>query len=88
MTRHVTVELTEAQAAVLDFEAAREVKPVEAIVTELIQRQVEYDAWFRAEVQKGIDAADRGELISHDEVVEHGRQLQRELIAKARNRCD
>jgi len=86
MTRHVTVELTEAQAAVLDSEAAREAKPIEAIVTDLIQRQVEYDAWFRAEVQKGIDAADRGELLPHEEVVERGRQLQRELIAKARKR--
>ena len=86
MTRHVTVELTEAQAAVLDDEAAREAKPVEAVVADLIQRQVEYDAWFRAEVQTGIDAADRGELISHEEFLEDGRRRQQELSAKANNR--
>ena len=86
MTRHVTVELTEAQAAVLDSEAAREAKPVEAVVMDLIQRRVDYDAWFRAEVQKGIDEADRGQLIPHAEVVTRGRRLQAELAAKARDR--
>jgi predicted transcriptional regulator len=86
MTRHVTVELTDAQAQVLDSEAARADRPIEAIVSDLIQRQVDYDAWFRAEVQKGIDAADRGELIPHEEVVERGLKLQAELVARARNR--
>ncbi len=60
MTRHVTVELTEAQAAVLDSEAAREDLPVETIVTALIQRQVEYDTWFRAEVQQELMARAAG----------------------------
>ena len=82
MTRHVTVELTEAQAAVLDFEAAREAKPVEAIVVELIQNRVDYDTWFRAAVQNGIDAADRRELVPHEEVVRRGEQLQAELAAR------
>jgi predicted transcriptional regulator len=86
MTRHVTVELTDAQAEVLDSEAAREDRPIEAIVAGLIQRQVDYDAWFRAEVQKGVDEADRGELIPHEEVLERGLRLQAELVAKARNR--
>ena len=27
------------------------------------------DAWLLAEIQKGIDAADRGELIPHEEVM-------------------
>ena len=86
MTRHVTVELTEAQAAVLDSEAAREDLPVEAIVTALIQRQVEYDAWFRAEVQKGIDQADRGELISHETFKEDGRRIQLRLEEQGHSR--
>ena len=29
---------------------------------------VNYDEWFLREVQKGLAAADRGELIDHDEV--------------------
>ena len=28
----------------------------------------EYDAWFREQVQIGIDEADRGELIPHEEM--------------------
>lgn len=30
--------------------------------------EAEYDAWFRAEVQKGIDAAEAGDLIPHEQV--------------------
>jgi predicted transcriptional regulator len=82
MTRHVTVELTEAQAAVLDSEAAREAKPIEAIVTDLIQRQVDYDTWFRAEVQKGIDQADRGEGVSHADVVARAAKRRDELLSR------
>lgn len=82
MTRHVTVELTEAQAAVLDSEAAREDLPVEAIVTALIQRQVEYDAWFRAEVQKGIDDIERGDVFTHEQVVEQARLRREEFMAR------
>jgi predicted transcriptional regulator len=85
MTRRVTVELTDVQAEVLDSEAAREDRPIEEIVLGLIQRQVDYDAWFRAEVQKGIDAADRGELIPHDEVVAMGERRRAELLAQKPN---
>lgn len=85
MTRHVTIELSEAQAAVLESEAAREDRSVEDVVAGLIQRQVEYDAWFRAEVQKGIDSADRGELISHEEVVARSRRRRADLLAQKRN---
>ena len=82
MTRHVTVELTDTQAAVLDFEAAREAKPIEAVVTDLIQRQVDYDAWFRAKVQKGIDAIARGEVLSHDEVIARAGRRRADLLAR------
>ena len=82
MARHVTVELTEAQAAVLDSEAAREDLPVEAIVTALIQRQVEYDTWFRAEVQKGIDDIARGDFYTHEQVVELARVRREEFLAR------
>jgi predicted transcriptional regulator len=29
---------------------------------------VNYDQWFMCEVEKGISAADQGELVDHDEV--------------------
>jgi predicted transcriptional regulator len=35
---------------------------------EPIERMVNYDEWFLAEVQKGIAAADRGEVTDHEEV--------------------
>lgn len=69
MTRHVTVELTDAQAEVLDSEAAREDRPVEAIVVGLIQRKVEYEARFRLAVEEGLADIERGATFSHEEVV-------------------
>lgn len=41
------------------------------IIQELLSKFLNYDAWLRAEIQKGIDAADRGEVISHEEMKEH-----------------
>ena len=82
MTKHITVELTEAQDAHLQAEAERQEVSPESLVAALVQRQVEYDIWFRAEVQKGIDAADRGEFISHEEVVARSEQRRAELLAQ------
>jgi predicted transcriptional regulator len=85
MTKHITVELTEAQEAYLQGEALRlEVTP-EALVSALVQRDVDYDAWFRAEVQKGVDAADRGELIPHEQVVAMADRRRAELLAQKSN---
>jgi predicted transcriptional regulator len=81
MTKHITVTLTEAQEAHLLAAAARGDQSVEAVVAELIQRQMDHDAWFIGEVQKGIDAANRGELVSHEQVVANGRKLRAELRA-------
>jgi len=33
-----------------------------------VERMVNYDEWFLREVRKGVAAADRGELVDHDEV--------------------
>jgi predicted transcriptional regulator len=43
-------------------------RTVDEVVNEMIQSQLEHDAWFRAEVQKGRDAIDRGEWLDHKEV--------------------
>lgn len=40
----------------------------ELLAREAIERLVEHDEWFIREVNKGIAAADRGELFSHEEV--------------------
>ncbi len=48
--------------------AAQQGRATEALVVEAVERSVSYDDWFLHEVQKGIAAADRGELRDHDEV--------------------
>ena len=48
--------------------AVQQGRPTAALAAEAIERMVNYDEWFLAEVQKGIAAADRGEFTDHDEV--------------------
>ena len=43
-------------------------RSTEALVEEAVERLVDYDDWFLREVQKGLDAADRGELLEHEDV--------------------
>ena len=39
-----------------------------ALITEAVERLVNYDAWFTSEVEKGLAAADRGEFTDHQAV--------------------
>lgn len=48
--------------------AAEQGCATEALVEKALERLVDYDAWLIAEVEKGLAAADRGELIEHEEV--------------------
>lgn len=38
------------------------------------EKQAAYDAWFIAEVQKGIDDCDAGRTVPHEEVMLKARQ--------------
>jgi predicted transcriptional regulator len=38
------------------------------LIGELVEQFVEHDAWFVEEVNQGLAAADRGELVDHDDV--------------------
>ncbi|HEV3196763.1 MAG TPA: hypothetical protein VGZ73_02625 [Bryobacteraceae bacterium] len=40
----------------------------ESLVQEAVERLINYDEWFLREVEKGLDAADRGELVEHEAV--------------------
>ena len=40
----------------------------EALVLAAVERLLSHDEWFSRGVDKGIEAADRGELVQHDEV--------------------
>jgi predicted transcriptional regulator len=39
-----------------------------ALVQEAVERFMDYDEWFLQEVRTGLSAADRGELIDHEEI--------------------
>jgi predicted transcriptional regulator len=40
----------------------------ESLVVEAVERMVNYDEWLVREVEKGLDAAERGELLDHEDV--------------------
>jgi predicted transcriptional regulator len=48
--------------------AAQQGRASEALVVEAVERMVSYHEWFLREVDKGLAAADRGELVDHGEV--------------------
>jgi len=48
--------------------AAQQGRDTSSLVVEAVERMVDYDEWFRGEVEKGLAAADRGEFVEHDEV--------------------
>ena len=70
------ISLTPEVEAGLARIAADAGKPADQVVQELIASYVDHDAWFKGEVQKGLDSLDRGKFVSHEEV---GRQIERIL---------
>ena len=82
MTRRVTIELTDAQPAVLDSEAAREAKPIETVVVDLIQRHLDYETRFRRAVEKGLEDVARGATFSHEEVVARAKLRADRLLSR------
>ena len=48
--------------------AAERGQDAQALVQEAIEKLVDYDEWFLREVESGLAAADRGELIDHEEI--------------------
>ncbi len=64
MEVRITPDL-EAKLARLANERGRD---TQALVQEAIEKFVDYDEWFLREVEKGLSAADRGELINHEDI--------------------
>jgi predicted transcriptional regulator len=62
------VPLTPDLQAKLSRLAAQQGRASEALILEAVERLVSYDEWFIREVEKGLAAADRGELTNHDDV--------------------
>lgn len=82
MTKPVTIQLTDAQEGHLRSSAARPEENLETLVAEFAAQRLEYDVWFRREVQIGIEAADQGDLLPHEDVV--ARMEARRLAFEAR----
>ena len=59
--------------------AAQRGSDAEMLAREAIERFVEYDEWFIREVGKGLDSAERGEFLTHEEV---GTRLEKMLSDK------
>ena len=82
MSKRLTFELSEEQAEFLHATAEREERSMDDVVSDLVAQQMTYDAWFRRKVQEGVDAIERGEVFTHEEVVERSKKRRAELIAK------
>lgn len=63
-----TVRLDPEMREQLDAMAAQMDRPRAWIIKEAVAQYLEREAWYRAEVQKGIDAAEAGQVISHEEM--------------------
>ena len=63
--------------------AAEQDRNTEALVQEAIARFVDYHEWFIREVEKGLASADRGELLTHEDV---GARLEKLIAEKQTHR--
>ena len=62
------VRLTPDLEAKLSRLATERGQDTQTLVQEAIERLVDYDEWFLREVEKGLAAAERGELIDHEDI--------------------
>jgi predicted transcriptional regulator len=63
--------------------AAEQGRNTEALVQEAIERFVDYDECFIREVERGLASADRGELLTHEDV---GAWLEKLIVEKQAHR--
>jgi predicted transcriptional regulator len=75
----VVARLSPELEAKLDRLAAQQGRYSESLVTEAVERMVNYDEWFLQEVEKGLAAAERGEFLEHDEA---GARIEKRIAEK------
>ncbi len=85
MTVHVTIELDDEEGAQLQALAELGAMSREDVAKQLLAERLDYDRWFRARVREGIEAADRGELIDHEEVLARSAARREKLLAQSRS---
>ena len=64
------VRLSPNQESALRRVAAATGRDPEALVQDAVDQLLDYDRWFRDQVQIGLAQADRGEFVTHEEVGE------------------
>ena len=62
------VQFPRDQQAKLSPMAAAQGCAADTLVQEAVERLLNYDEWFSREVDKGLNAANRGEFVEHDDV--------------------
>lgn len=62
------VHFTPEQQAKLARLAAAQGCETQALVQEAVERLLNYDEWFSREVDRGLEAADRGEFVEHADI--------------------
>jgi predicted transcriptional regulator len=67
----ITARIDAETSALVDKIAAAQGRSRSWFAAQAVRRMAEEEAAFLAFVQEGIDAADRGELIPHEEVFAH-----------------
>lgn len=78
----ITARLDDEALAKLDQLATTVDRSRAWIVAKAVQRYVDEELAFRAFVQEGVDAADRGELISQEEMEEWFEARHRQAAAE------
>jgi predicted transcriptional regulator len=59
--------------------AAEQGRDRDSLVVEAVERMVDHDAWFVAEVEKGLADLDRGEVLSHEDL---GKRIEERLTQR------
>lgn len=63
------IDLSPELQARLDQISSQQGRDSKELVREAVERLVSYDDWFLRQVEIGLQQADRGELLEHDDVV-------------------
>ena len=69
-TGRMAINLSPELESKLTEVAAKQGREPDAVLAEAVQQLVNYDEWFRVQVQKGLDDVAAGRTLSHEEVAQ------------------
>lgn len=91
---NLTIQLSPATQLALEAEASARNQSYEETASNLINaffllhgvREEGYDAWFRAKVEEGLEAARKGQFVSDEEMARRAQARRNRLLGKAQTR--